>query len=218
MKCIIPCKFFFRYWWKISKIRKKKDSGVKCGKSDISFLYTINKGRTLLRGASVSCLVGSGFKSQSIYQINWQTLIIAFVSPSRRAKCILLPPPSTSISLQCAVSSYHLLCIQGVAIVSMEKSFKNIEVLSLLLWDVTQLVVLIPYRRFGTPYMFHLEGSSIWKRPLKIRPMGFPEMSVNTNVHCVTSQKSEDLTPRRKPEFTNIEVDYYQKGLTVKGV
>jgi len=34
-------------------------------------------------------------------------------------------------------------------------------------------------------------------------PTGFPETSVTANLRCVTSQKSESLTPRRKPEITH---------------
>jgi len=52
-----------------------------------------------------------------------------------------------------------------------------------------QQVVVIPYRRFGTTYRSHLEGSGIVgkdSRPLKLEPMGFPETSVR-NYHYLLS-------------------------------
>ena len=44
----------------------------------------------------------------------------------------------------------------------------------MLFWDITQRSVVVLYRRFGTTYWSHLEGS----RPLKMGPLGCPEMSV----------------------------------------
>jgi hypothetical protein len=46
------------------------------------------------------------------------------------------------------------------------------------------------YRRFGTTYRNHLQGSS---GPLKKGPICCPQMSLTMNLECSTSQKSEDL-------------------------
>ena len=69
---------------------------------------------------------------------------------------------------------------------------------SALFWVITQHRVVIPYRRFGTTYRSHLQGSrnprrkSSWN--LKMEPIGCPEMLV-TNYHFKPqiSQKSADL-------------------------
>jgi len=45
-----------------------------------------------------------------------------------------------------------------------------------LLLDITQRVVVIPYRRFGTTYLSHFQGT------LKMEPIGCPETSVR-NFH-----------------------------------
>ena len=58
---------------------------------------------------------------------------------------------------------------------------------SLLFWDVTQSRVAVSYRRFGTTYLPHLQCS------LEVGTDRLPEKLVNTNLRCVTSQKSEDF-------------------------
>ena len=51
-----------------------------------------------------------------------------------------------------------------------------------LIWPITQRVVVIPYRRFGTTYWFHVQGSRINSWPLKMGREGCPETSVR-NYH-----------------------------------
>ena len=46
---------------------------------------------------------------------------------------------------------------------------------SALFWDIMQRRAVILYRRFGTTYPSHLQGS---RRSLKMRPLGCPESSV----------------------------------------
>jgi hypothetical protein len=102
---------------------------VRCRKfRNISSIFPINHLRILVGGSSVSCLVGYGFKPQSIYQINWQN-VITFFNPSRPSKSRLLPP-STSISVQCTLSSYYWFYITCVTISSLAKSFKNKQVIT----------------------------------------------------------------------------------------
>ena len=54
-------------------------------------------------------------------------------------------------------------------------------------WAITQRVVVIPYRRFGTTYRYYLQRSRIQEEsplpfldflPLKMGPVGCPETSV----------------------------------------
>ena len=47
-------------------------------------------------------------------------------------------------------------------------------------WVITQRVVVIPYRRFGTSFRHHLKRQP-W--PLKMEPIGCPETSIR-NWHC----------------------------------
>jgi len=43
-------------------------------------------------------------------------------------------------------------------------------------------------------------------------PVGYPETSVNTNVRCVTSRRTNiSFTPRRKPEITQNFISYCQR-------
>jgi hypothetical protein len=74
---------------------------------------------------------------------------------------------------------------------------------SSLFWDVTQRTLVVSYRRFGTIYRSYIQGSSrrtawllnrvptAWTLSIGI---GFPETSVPTNLRCVTSPKSGELT------------------------
>jgi hypothetical protein len=63
---------------------------------------------------------------------------------------------------------------------------------SFILLDVTQRLLVINYRRFGTSYGSNLKLSSSpgtdWA--LVMGPTGCPETSVTTNLCCVTSQRS----------------------------
>ena len=47
---------------------------------------------------------------------------------------------------------------------------------------LTELSLVVIYRRLGTTYRPHIKG-----------PIGCPETMVNTNILRVTSQKSEDI-------------------------
>jgi hypothetical protein len=61
--------------------------------------------------------------------------------------------------------------------------------------DVTQRTLVVSYRCFGTIYRSYIQGSgrrTAWL--LNIGSLGFPETSVPTNLRCVTSPKSDELT------------------------
>jgi hypothetical protein len=56
-----------------------------------------------------------------------------------------------------------------------------------LFWAITQRVVVIPYRRFGTTYLSHIQGSVPFLRViLEVGSIAFPETSVR---NCVTAQQ-----------------------------
>jgi hypothetical protein len=63
---------------------------------------------------------------------------------------------------------------------------------SALCWDITRLLVVIVYRRFGTTY------SDSW--PVKMGPIRCPETSVN-NYHTTPSRAQISSTSRRKPKM-----------------
>jgi len=66
---------------------------------------------------------------------------------------------------------------------------------SALFWDITQHRVEIPYRRFGTTYRSHLQGSrTLW--PLKMRPTSSPETSVR-NYHSTLRNIPEERLSQR---------------------
>ena len=62
-----------------------------------------------------------------------------------------------------------------------------------LLWIITQQVVVISYRRFGTTCRFHLQSSRIQERslPLKIGPIRRPETSAR-NCHYLLPNIREE--------------------------
>jgi len=71
-------------------------------------------------------------------------------------------------------------------------------------WDVTQLIVVVPYRRFEKKYRCIFKGQEIllgFTDPFKMRPIGCSE----TSVRIYTAQyprRAEILsTSGRKPEF-----------------
>ena len=57
---------------------------------------------------------------------------------------------------------------------------------------VTQLRFVVSHRRFGKPSSLIFKSQTVL--PLKIGRISCPETSVTTNVRCVISQKSEDVT------------------------
>ena len=64
---------------------------------------------------------------------------------------------------------------------SKDNEYATWNLRSALFWDITQRWVVVLYRRFGTNYLSHLQGSwTSW--PLKMGPIGFPETSVQ-NYH-----------------------------------
>ena len=70
------------------------------------------------------------------------------------------------------------------------------SIINALLWVITQRVVGISYRRFGTTYRSHLQGSILQKRnPSKMWPVGCPETSVKKipTTRCVITQSSAVL-------------------------
>ena len=71
------------------------------------------------------------------------------------------------------------------------------------LWVITQQVVVISYRRFGTTYRSHLKGPRIQKEetswPLKMRPKAFPKRRQGiTTIRRVITQKTAVLKLSRK--------------------
>jgi len=69
----------------------------------------------------------------------------------------------------------------------------------MLLWAITQHVVVIPYRRFGTICRANVQGSRIQEDslpriqedswPLQMGPKGCRETSENSTIRCVIAQK-----------------------------
>jgi hypothetical protein len=75
---------------------------------------------------------------------------------------------------------------------------------SSLLWNVVQRILVGSYRSFGTTSRSLLQGSScpvhvIFLDNLMMGLIGSSETSVTTSMHCLTSQKSEDLTFKATP-------------------
>jgi len=62
-------------------------------------------------------------------------------------------------------------------------------------WDITQRVVVIPYRRFGTTYRSNLQDS--WH--LKMEPVGCPETSARNYHHSLRSNVEDRNS--RVPRF-----------------
>jgi hypothetical protein len=74
--------------------------------------------------------------------------------------------------------------------------------ISSLFWDVIQLRMVFSLLCFGKTYWSHLQGSSGPRRGLigpKTGPIDSHQTLVNTNLHCLTSQKSEDLSSHSCP-------------------
>jgi hypothetical protein len=67
----------------------------------------------------------------------------------------------------------------------------NVKVRTALLWAITQRVVILPYRRFGITYCFHLEGSKWVLDTCRWDPIGGPETSVR-NDHYSLHNSSEE--------------------------
>jgi hypothetical protein len=64
-----------------------------------------------------------------------------------------------------------------------------------LFWDIMQHTGAIPYRHFGTTYLSHPKGPS--GCPLKMGPIGCPEMSLRgmlTNMTEWQTQPLEDIS------------------------
>ena len=67
---------------------------------------------------------------------------------------------------------------------------------SVLFWDITQRIVVIPYRRFGTTYLSYLQGSNPRLVSLTLADET-DKLSRNVGselIRCVISQKSANLT------------------------
>jgi len=62
---------------------------------------------------------------------------------------------------------------------------------SALFRNITQRIMVIPYRRFGTTYRFRLQGSRSPRRPLKMGPTSCPETSVWT-YHSTLHNSAEE--------------------------
>ena len=76
---------------------------------------------------------------------------------------------------------------------------QSVKYRSALFWDIMQRIVATPYRRFGTSYQYHLQGSRnprieaaclLGFLPLKMGRTGCPETAVIATISCVISQKS----------------------------
>jgi hypothetical protein len=59
--------------------------------------------------------------------------------------------------------------------VGYNRTRRFITVRSVIIWDITQRKLVIPYRRFGTTYRFHLPR--VKNLLLKMEPIGCPETS-----------------------------------------
>jgi hypothetical protein len=66
-----------------------------------------------------------------------------------------------------------------------------------LFWVITQLVVVISYRRFGTTYRSHLQGLRIEKKTRKIGAIGYTE----------TSELNYHYLPRNDPEYFGSHIE-----------
>jgi hypothetical protein len=66
-----------------------------------------------------------------------------------------------------------------------------------LLWGVMLHGLVASCGRFGNTYRSLLQVHSRWD------PVGVPSTSPTTNLRCTTSQKSENIAPRQKPENTH---------------
>jgi hypothetical protein len=65
------------------------------------------------------------------------------------------------------------------------------HLISALFWDISKLRVAIIYRRFGTKYRSHLQGSRSPRRPLKMGSIRCPETSVK-NYHSTLCNIPEE--------------------------
>jgi hypothetical protein len=79
---------------------------------------------------------------------------------------------------------------------------------SMLFWDITQSVVLI-YRRFGTTYRSHLQGSRIQREkrldswPFKTGSIGCPETSLR-NYHFTLRNNPEERSSQEMSAFVEL--------------
>ena len=81
----------------------------------------------------------------------------------------------------CVNEFNNALCISRRNVLSVRSAF---------FWVITQRVVLISYRRFGTAYRSHSRGSRIQKL-FWMRPSGYPETSVR-NYHYLLRKNPEE--------------------------
>ena len=68
--------------------------------------------------------------------------------------------------------------------------------ISAFFWYITLFRVVIPYRRFGTTYRVHLQGSRIKElgsSPMKMGPIGCTDTLVLITTRCVVYQMSPDV-------------------------
>jgi hypothetical protein len=69
-----------------------------------------------------------------------------------------------------------------------------VEIRSAVFWNR----VVIPYRRFGTMYQSHLQGSRNPTRPLKMGPIRCPETSVKDYHSTLRNNKEERRTHQHR--------------------
>lgn len=73
--------------------------------------------------------------------------------------------------------------------------------ISSLFCDVKQRILVVSYRRFKAPY------PSYWWYPQVVSKLVW----LTTSLHCVTSQNSEDLTPRQKLEIAHYQGIFHRR-------
>jgi hypothetical protein len=87
------------------------------------------------------------------------------------------------------------------------KSHPHINMRSSLFQDITQCTLVVCYWRFTTNYRSQLQASSC-PRPLKMRPMSWPETLVANyqSCHINIPEEQDPFTWRQKPEITQVQI------------
>lgn len=68
------------------------------------------------------------------------------------------------------------------------KNIFRLNLISSFFWDVTHRILVIKYKRFGTPYLSHHKGSTLGNGNLRLS-----QNVGDYRLRCVTAQKSEYL-------------------------
>jgi hypothetical protein len=86
-----------------------------------------------------------------------------------------------------------------------------VELRTALFLAITQRVVVVPYRRFGITYQYHLQGSNFCSWFLKMGPIDCPETSVRNYHYLLRSNPEEHsslliliIKPKRCTNLSNL--------------